>query len=105
MAYPYKPYTKSAELRYRHFSVFAQPAPEPEKEVERDNLAHLLFAFVSDKRDREIVKLRLADFTLKEIGDMYGITGPRVREIELRAYRQMKAGYKKVCFYMGLGAD
>ena len=50
---------------------------------------------VLTEREREIVAARLGlcepEQTLAEVGEMLGITGSRVRQIEQRAYRKMRS--------------
>lgn len=42
------------------------------------------------ERNNEIIRLRESGKTLKALGEMFGISGPRVRQIVMRHKRMMR---------------
>lgn len=42
------------------------------------------------ERERLIVELRAAKYTLQDIGESQGVTRERIRDIEQRAYRKLR---------------
>ncbi len=69
------------------------PIDEAARELLKDEIADLLQSL--DKREREVLELRfgLKDgraYTLEEVGDKFGITRERVRQIESKALRKLR---------------
>jgi RNA polymerase primary sigma factor len=94
---------------YHVGDTLACDLPSPEKAVEessRDRLLRSLMSKLSD-RERLILERRFgfvsgAEETLQEIGDDYGVTRERIRQIEEKALRKL---YKKALRHMNALID
>ncbi len=69
------------------------PVDEAAKELLKDEIADLLQSL--DERERDVLELRFGlkdgrSYTLEEVGEMFGITRERVRQIESKALRKLR---------------
>ena len=63
---------------------------------EEDNLTNYLPDVNMSDRDKEIVQKYLTQkTTYKKLGEVYGISGERVRQILVKFYRKVRAAYLK----------
>lgn len=65
-------------------------------EPEEDNLTNYLPDVNMSERDKQIVQKYLTQkTTYKKLGEVYGISGERVRQILVKFYRKVRAAYLK----------
>lgn len=69
--------------------LLASPDPPPDEALDSADQVWAL-ADCLDQRSVKIVKLRLDGHTLEEVGNTFGINRERVRQIEMKAYRDMR---------------
>lgn len=88
----------SAEDEQTELGNFVEDfGPGPQEIAEREDTIRLLNKAVEElgPREQRIIKLRygLEDGqfkTLDEIGDMYGVTRERIRQVEMKAIKKLK---------------
>lgn len=74
----------------RHYS---SPAPTPEDEISRLDLIRLILAQIKrlHGRERKIIIMKyFGDRTQKEIGEIFGVTGQRIRQQRIKAIRKLR---------------
>ncbi len=69
------------------------PVDEAARELLKDEISELLQSL--DERERDVLELRFGlkdgrSYTLEEVGEMFGITRERVRQIESKALRKLR---------------
>ncbi len=68
-------------------------------------LRELFFLIFSDKRVKGIVQMRTRKKTLAQIGDAFGITRERVRQIETKVKRQFSHYYSRIRLIARISAE
>lgn len=78
-------------------SMVRDDGPDPQELAEQHELHDILMKAVNNlpARQQKIIKLRFGlesgvPMTLEEVGQMYGVTRERIRQIELRAIDRLK---------------
>jgi DNA-directed RNA polymerase sigma subunit (sigma70/sigma32) len=51
---------------------------------------------MSNEREREILRLRANGLTLRQVGERFGVSRERIRQIEYRAIERDKRGARKL---------
>lgn len=67
---------------------------ESKREPERSPYSmQEMLSMIHDDREREVIRLRFCeDMTLQEVGDVFGITRERIRQLEMRALESIRLG-------------
>jgi DNA-directed RNA polymerase specialized sigma24 family protein len=72
-------------------------APDDYAQLEIQDFVQKAFEYTAfNKNEGVVVLLRMAGYTLVEIGQMLGVTRARVREIEANALRRLKDSFKRL---------
>lgn len=67
------------------------PIPELEERIDAARLCALLCDGLPSKRYYQIMFMRVAvEMTLQEVGDVFGVTRERIRQLELKALRESR---------------
>lgn len=67
------------------------PIPELEERMDAARLCALLSENLAHKRWYQVMFMRIAvEMTLEEVGQAYGVTRERIRQVELRALRESR---------------
>lgn len=91
----------SDELFSQNVDALTLSDPETDcVEIQKRKILFRLVESTLDLREKKIIQLRLSDLTYEEIGYEFGISAPRVRQLESRAYLKVrydmeKAGYAR----------
>jgi len=57
---------------------------------------HIIWGFSPDaSRNKNIIRARAAGDTVKKIGQYYGLSGTRIRQIEARCLRRVRNLFRK----------
>lgn len=90
---------EKAQRMHAHFVRASVPTPQPDAEdeiiraMDTEDAARMIYEYCESmtERTRDVVRRRAENETLEEIGKVYHVTRDRIRQIEVKAYRNIRS--------------